>query len=116
MVKDSKISATITSSLFSDWEDFQDLSKNVRENDLFILVSAREGAASYMVMLENLPSKMEKHFPNNSRLIIYPHQFVQSFGSKRYDQINPEPLNKGIETIQKIGKGIGNIFKKDNKE
>ena len=116
LIKDSKLSASITASQFSDWEDFPDLSKSVRENDLFVLVSAREGAASYMVMLENLPSKMEKHFPNNSRLIIYPQQFVQQLGSKRYDQINPEPIHKGIETIQKIGKGIGNIFKKDNRE
>ena len=116
LIKDSKLSASITASQFSDWEDFPDLSKSVRENDLFVLVSAREGAASYMVMLENLPSKMEKHFPNNSRLIIYPQQFLQQLGSKRYDQINPEPIHKGIETIQKIGKGIGNIFKKDNRE
>ena len=116
MVKDAKISAAITASHFNDWDNFQDLSGNVLENDLFVLVSAREGAASYMAILENLPSKVEKYFPNNSRLIIYPQQFVYNITNKRYDQINPDSLNKGIETIQKIGKGIGSIFKKDNKE
>jgi hypothetical protein len=63
-------------------------------------------------VLENLPTKLEKHFPSNSRLVIYPQQFIQNYGSERYDDINAEPLNKGIETMKKIRRGIGNIFKK----
>jgi hypothetical protein len=85
-------------------------------DDLFILVSARKGAASYMAVIENLPTKLEKHFPSNSKLVIYPQQFNQNYGNERYDDITAEPLNKGIETIQKIGKGIGSIFKKGNNE
>ena len=36
---------------------------------------------------------------------------------ERYeDNITPEPLRKGIEAAQKIGRGIGSIFKKDDQE
>jgi nucleotide-binding universal stress UspA family protein len=111
-VKKSKLSASITVSHFSDWQDFLILARNIHEDDLFVLASARKGATSYMAVLENLPTKLEKHFPSNSRLVIYPQQFIQNYGSERYDDINAEPLNKGIETMKKIRRGIGNIFKK----
>ncbi|MCZ2223997.1 MAG: cation:proton antiporter [Chitinophagales bacterium] len=112
VIKELKLSASLTFSSFDDWEDFLILARYIREDDLFVLVSARKGAASYMNILENLPNKLEKHFSTNSRLIIYPQQFSQEHTIERFDDITGEPLNKGIETIQKIGKGIGNIFKK----
>jgi hypothetical protein len=112
--KNIKLPASINISPFNDWDDFLILSRNLHENDLFVLVSARRGTASYMAMLENLPSKLEKHFSANSRLLIYPQQYSQNNGHEGYEDIMAEPLNKGIETIQKIGKGIGNIFKKDS--
>jgi len=63
-------------------------------------------------VLENLPMKLEKHFSLNSRLVIYPQQFNQTYATDGYEDITADPLNKGIETIQKIGKGISSIFKK----
>jgi len=112
VVKELKLSATITTSIFNDWEDFLVLARNIKDDDLFVLISARRGAASYIPLLENLPTKIEKHFSTNSRLLIYPQQYTQDYTIERFDDITGEPLNKGIETIQKIGKGIGNIFKK----
>lgn len=116
LVKKAKLSASLTINPFNDWEDFLIIARNIHQDDLFVLASARKGAASYMGILENLPSKLEKHFPTNSRLVIYPQQFDQNYGGERYDDITTEPISKGIETIQKIGKGIGNIFKKDDQE
>lgn len=102
---------------FTEWEDFFILSKNIHKDDLVVLISARKGAASYMGVLENLPSKLEKYFPLNSRFVIYPQQF-DNFSDDRYPDldISSEPLNKGIETVQKIGKEIGSIFKKKENE
>lgn len=112
--KNIKLPAAINISLFNDWDDFLILSRKIHENDLFILVSARKGTASYMPVLENLPSKLVKHFSTNSRLLIYPQQNSLNNGNEGYEDLMAEPLNKGIETIQKIGKGIGNIFKKES--
>lgn len=114
--KKAKISASVGFTLFNDWEDILILSRSIHEDDLFVLVSARRGATSHISILENIPSKLEKHFPMNSRVLIYPQQFSQNYINDPYDDINTESLNKGIETIQKIGKGIGNIFKKENRE
>jgi len=116
LMKKARLTASIMANLFEDWDDFFVLSKAIKPDDLIVLVCARKGAASYMNVLENLPSKLEKHFEKNSRIVIYPLQFNQRIGTERYDDITPEPLRKGIETVQKIGRGIGNIFKKDDLE
>ncbi len=114
--KNAKLSASITAKPFDDWEDFLVLSRHIQADDLFILVSARKGAASYSGVLENLPIKLEKHFTKNSRCVIYPQQFADSISSQQYNDFSPEALNKGIDTVHKIGKGIGSIFKKKNNE
>lgn len=112
--KRAKLSASISIELFENWDDILYLAKNIHQDDLFVLVSARKGATSYFGALDNLPSKLEKHFPSNSRLIVYPQQFNHNYVSDTYDDVTSEALNKGIETIHKIGKGIENIFKKDD--
>lgn len=112
----AKVSVNMNISFFDDWDDFLVLSRKINEEDLLVLVSARKGSASYMNVLEKLPSKLEKHFSSNSKLVIYPQQFDNSYPTQRYDyeDVSSQPLNIGIETIQKLGKDIGSIFKKEN--
>ncbi len=98
---------------FDDWEDFLILSRNIRENDLFVLISARKGATSYLGEMDNLPAKLEKYFASNNRVVIYPQQFNEHHGIEDYSDFNAEPLHIGIDAVQKIGKTIGNIFKKE---
>jgi nucleotide-binding universal stress UspA family protein len=112
----NKLTASITINSFNDWDDFLVLSRHIHKDDLLVLISARKGATSYMGVLENLPNKLEKHFTTNSRLVIYPQQFTDNLSSEQYADISTEPLSKGIEAVQKIGKGIGSFFKNKSKE
>jgi hypothetical protein len=97
--------------LFTEWEDFFVLSGAIHKDDLIVLISARKGAASHMGILDGLPTKLEKYFPLNSHFVIYPQQ-INTFNEENYIDISTEPLTKGIEVVQKIGKEIGSIFKK----
>lgn len=99
--------------VFEDWQDFLVISREIKNDDLFVIISARKGFASYMGLLEQLPVKLEKHFPEINKIIIFPQQYQQESLNENYEDINAETLQKGIETVQKIGRGIGNIFKKD---
>ncbi|MDP2723037.1 MAG: cation:proton antiporter [Bacteroidales bacterium] len=112
LFKKAKFTASITVKIFTDWEDFLALSRNIYEEDLFVLVSARKGASSHLGVLDNLPAKLEKHFAVNSKFVIYPQQYADSISSGQYNDISTESLNKGIETVQRFGKDIGSIFKK----
>lgn len=109
-----KLNGTFQFKLFTDWEEFLILAREINKDDLFILISARHGAPSHMNVLDNLPNKLEKHFVSYSRIIIYPQLYNQNHVIERFEDISAEPLTKGIETIQRIGKRIGGMFKSDD--
>lgn len=74
-IRKTKLTVSVAIKPFSDWDDFLVISKRVHQDDLFVLVSARKGATSYLGVLENIPSKLEKHFTVNNRFVIYPQQY-----------------------------------------
>jgi Kef-type K+ transport system membrane component KefB len=59
---------------FSDWEDFHVLSKEINEDDLLVLISARKNALSYQKYLDHIPSKLEKYFSLNNKIVVFPQQ------------------------------------------
>ena len=71
-LKSLKLEAPITYKHFDDWHDFLILGRDVKADDIFILVSARKGCPSYNNVLPAIPAKLEKHFFDKSRIIIYP--------------------------------------------
>ena len=111
-----KLSASLNVSLFNDWDDFLVLARNIHADDFIVLVSARRGATSYTSILDGLPLKIEKHFSDNSRVIIYPQQYDGNINLENYSEVSTETLNRGIEVVQKIGKEIGSMLKKKNQE
>lgn len=94
---------------FNDWEDFLILSKDIHADDLIVLVSSRKGAISYINVFDNISVKLEKYFEQNSKLMIYPAQYESTDFTDNFDEVPTGPLTKGLETI---GRGIGQIFKK----
>jgi len=64
------ISLTFTN--FDDWEDFWVLSKYFQSQDLLVITAARKDALSYINVVDTIPKKLEKHFPDYNRIIIYP--------------------------------------------
>ncbi len=112
LVEKNKLRATLSAESFDNWDDFFVISGDIKTEDLLVLVSARQGSASYMNVLENLPSKMERHFQTTSRLVIYPQEYDNYNVNRRYEVINTNPLGIGLDKVQKIGKGIGGMFKR----
>lgn len=53
-------------------EDFFTHTGKLKRQDLLILISARKGAISHRHGMDNLPARTEKHFHQNSKIIIYP--------------------------------------------
>lgn len=57
------------------WDDFILHTKDVGEDDLFIVIGARKGSISYSGDMDNLPSYLQKNHANNNLVVIYPEQF-----------------------------------------
>lgn len=69
-----KWKGAISFNAFSDWEDFLILADYVNDDDLLVLISARKNAVSYHKYLDNIPTKLEKHFKANNKIVVYPQQ------------------------------------------
>lgn len=81
-------------------------------SDLLVVIGSRRGAASYHSMLDNLPERIERVCENNSRIVYFPEQQKVDYVNERYRDVDGEPLARGIETMNRIGKGVSSFFKK----
>ena len=98
---------------FQEWDDFLVLSREIVNNDLLILVTSRRGALSYLPVLDNMVTKLEKYFKETNMALIYPQQYSAVEIPGAYGETAPSTLTRGLETIFKIGRGIGEVFKRE---
>lgn len=71
-LKRLNLKVPISFNTFDDWDDFLVLAKDVDKDDLMMLVSARKGSVSHHHYLDKLPTKLDKYFNNNSKIVVYP--------------------------------------------
>lgn len=72
---------------FNDWNNFSNVVKGIKEDDLIAIVSARRDTISYQENMENLPYRLSKFFKQNSFIVLYPQQSV--YRTNRYETANP---------------------------
>lgn len=100
---------------FDDWEDFLILSRELKQNDFFVIVSSRKGHISYDENLEKLPYYLSKYFIHNSFIIIYPKQaeadatLTEKLHSEHFLL---ETLTENLQVVNKAGDYISRMFKK----
>lgn len=70
------------------WEDFVLLSNRILEDDLFVVVSARESSVSHNDDMADVPGFLQKYFSRNNLIVLYPEQFGQS-----------EPMNTFVDPM-----------------
>jgi len=97
-----------------DFEDLQMLQNQITEEDLLLYVAARRTSVSYNNCMENIQDKLERKFNANSKILIYPRTHHIDSKFSEYGDIYSEKLNQGIEAVQKIGKDLGNLLKRDH--
>lgn len=107
-----KFNVDIVHHVITELEDFFLLNNKIESTDLLVFCSARQGAISYTSGIDAFRSKLEKAYPNNDRILIYPSQVIADNIYTTYEDISSSAISKGVETIQKIGKEVGSIFKK----
>jgi len=109
----SPVAATYTS--FSNWEDFLIMSRELKPNDFFVIVSSRKNQISYNQQLEKLPYYLSKYFTQNSFIIIYPKQLPPDFkhpDEEQTDHFLLEALADKVQVVNKAGNYIGRIFRR----
>jgi len=99
----------------TDWQNFEIVSKEINQHDLIISNMARKGSVSYMSSFDSLPQVLEQNYPKNNLILVYPQENSSALTTDMYKDFanTSSPIVKGIEVIETIGKGIGNVFKKN---
>ena len=61
--------------LMAHWIELPALAASIREDHMFVVVTARKVTVSYKLALEQLPEELTRHFSGKSLMIIYPDQY-----------------------------------------
>ena len=57
------------------WNQLPDLAASVKEDHLFVIVTARKGTISYKNAMERLPEEINNYFKGRTLMIIFPDQY-----------------------------------------
>jgi Kef-type K+ transport system membrane component KefB len=97
--------------VFTDWDNFLILSRDIKKDDNITIVLSRKNSLSYKATMSKIPSYLNKYYQEQNFLLIYPSQ-TTSIDKENIDLTNPS-LIEAIEKIDVIGKTIANLFKKE---
>lgn len=94
--------------------DVHSIDKHVNSDDLLIFIAARRTSVSYDNWMENIQEQLERQLPVHSKIIVYPRTHHIDSKFSEYGDINPEKLIQGLGKVQKLGKDIGHLLKRDH--
>jgi len=57
------------------WNELPKLAENIREDHMFVVVTARRGTISYKNAMDRLPNELMQHFSGKNLMIIFPDQY-----------------------------------------
>lgn len=100
---------------FSNWEDFLILGREVKQNDLFVIVSSRKGHVSYSTQQDKLPYFLTNYFNTSSYLILYPKQLDVGLNLEHIEQADStlfETISEKMDVVNKAGNFLKKLLNK----
>ena len=107
----NKIDATSKLIAIEEMQDFF-MYADRKENDFVIAVGARTGSVSYFSDSDSFLAKVQKAYEDNDWVLVIPGQEKENL-FKEYEDISGNAIGIGVDTLSRIGKEVGSIFKKD---
>ena len=107
----NKLDANVKGIAIEEIQDFFMFSDR-KENDFVIAVGARTGSVSYVNEIEPFLAKVQKAYEDNDWVLVIPGQEKENL-FKEYEDISGNAIGIGVDTLSRIGKEVGSIFKKD---
>ena len=98
--------------VFYNWDDFLILRGELKQNDLFVIISSRKNNPSYNHYIEKLPYYLSNYFANNSFIVLYPRQLEYGIRMDDIQHIDSDLIETIAEPVNKAGSYIKNLFGK----
>ena len=94
--------------LMEHWKEFPDLSQEISDDHILVVVTARQGTVSYKPIFERLPYELYKHFHDKNLMIVYPDQNGQSPEDMTFTDPQHHAVDSAYSTIINwVSKKIG---------
>ena len=71
-----KLKANFIFREFDNWNDPLACGDEIKEDDIFIFISAHTGYISHIPVLDNMPTRIERRFPDITRIVIFPKRYT----------------------------------------
>ncbi len=105
-IERNKNSSKVLFAEHSEWDDLSTLRNLVKDNDLVVFISARQGEVSYRHSFDGIAKKLGKVYAEHQRILVFPSRRA-TYSLDEYEDVAAAPL------LRRIGKGIGNMFTKE---
>ncbi len=90
------------------WNELPSLASTIREDHLFVVVTARKGTVSYKAALEHLPDELTRYFSGKSLMIIFPDQHGDTMETMTFAEPQHTEESSAYEVLNEwIHKHIG---------
>lgn len=103
-------------SVFNDWNDFLIIARELKIDDLLVIVSARKRSPSYISQLERLPYYLSNYFQQQSLILIYPKQLESGINMGNIEQSDSsliEALSDRLGSLGRAAKYLRRTLKND---
>jgi Kef-type K+ transport system membrane component KefB len=104
---------------FTNWDDFLIFSRELKPNDLFVIISSRKGHVSFNSYLNKMPYYLTTYFTNNSFLLVYPKQLehgVKMEDVEHVDSTLMETISGNVSRIGKAAQAVKRIIRGSGKQ
>jgi hypothetical protein len=89
---------------FINWDDFLIFTRELKSNDLFVIVSSRKGHHSYTPQLDKLPYYLSNYFKSNSFIMVYPNQLDLGYKMDDIQFMDGQLIDTITEKISSVKK------------
>ncbi len=103
----------------NDWGDLLMLTSEVKDEDLFVVVSARRTSISFSSELEETPNLLSRYFGHSNLLVVFPEQFgeapnLESFSDPIATDLNvpSSEIVLGVRTWYRVMKSKWNALRR----
>lgn len=92
---------------FSNWDDFLIFSRELKANDLFVIVSSRKGHVSHHTQLDKMPYYLSSYFSHNSFMLLYPQQLEYGVKMEDIEHVDSTLIETISGNVGKVGRAAG---------
>ena len=100
-------------SYMEHWNELPKLASTIRDDHLFVVVTARKGTVSYKTAMEKLSDEIEAHFSGANLFIIFPDQYGERMDSMTFAEPQHKEEKSAYQSIIDVAQKVRK--KHDNK-